>query len=184
MRNWRIKTSSSEAGVFPQLFAAFRFALFTPAGSAKNSMTTTYSVPSHPTNPHAPDIAPYLVVKGSQVVDWLADADMAAYYLDPANYTQSLGCWDGFIAQQNIISIKKHFSNSDRRYLYLSGWMVEALRSEFDPLPISRCTRKRACRRSFKSCTLSFAKQTPVNSVCRTPVMKDDEEDRFLAGFG
>ena len=27
-------------------------------------------------------------------------ADMAAYDADPANYTQSLGCWHGFIAQQ------------------------------------------------------------------------------------
>ena len=62
-------------------------------------------------------------------------ADMAAYDADPANYTQSLGCWHGFIAQQKMISIKKHFGNTKRRYLYLSGWMVAALRSEFGPLP-------------------------------------------------
>ncbi|MBK5569430.1 isocitrate lyase [Ensifer sp. SSB1] len=61
--------------------------------------------------------------------------DMAAYDRDPAKYTQSLGCWHGFIGQQKIISIKKHFGNTDRRYLYLSGWMVAALRSEFGPLP-------------------------------------------------
>ncbi|MFS0737039.1 isocitrate lyase [Sphingomonas sp. 1P06PA] len=61
--------------------------------------------------------------------------DMAAYDADPAAYTQSLGCWHGFIAQQKIISIKKHFGTTDRRYLYLSGWMVAALRSEFGPLP-------------------------------------------------
>ncbi|WP_104668736.1 isocitrate lyase [Ensifer adhaerens] len=61
--------------------------------------------------------------------------DMAAYDEDPAKYTQSLGCWHGFIGQQKIISIKKHFGNTDRRYLYLSGWMVAALRSEFGPLP-------------------------------------------------
>ncbi|AYJ86222.1 isocitrate lyase [Sphingomonas paeninsulae] len=62
-------------------------------------------------------------------------ADMAAYDADAANYTQSLGCWHGFIAQQKMISIKKHFGTTDRRYLYLSGWMVAALRSEFGPLP-------------------------------------------------
>ncbi|MDB5700265.1 MAG: isocitrate lyase [Sphingomonadales bacterium] len=62
-------------------------------------------------------------------------ADMDAYDADPANYTQSLGCWHGFIAQQKMISIKKHFGTTDRRYLYLSGWMVAALRSEFGPLP-------------------------------------------------
>ncbi len=61
--------------------------------------------------------------------------DMAAYDADPANYTQSLGCWHGFIAQQKMISIKKHFGTTKRKYLYLSGWMVAALRSEFGPLP-------------------------------------------------
>src|SRR6202047_4182930 len=61
--------------------------------------------------------------------------DMAAYDADAANYTQSLGCWHGFIAQQQMISIKKHFGTTDRRYMYLSGWMVAALRSEFGPLP-------------------------------------------------
>ena len=61
--------------------------------------------------------------------------DMAAYDADPANYTQSLGCWHGFIGQQKMISIKKHFGSTERRYLYLSGWMIAALRSEFGPLP-------------------------------------------------
>ncbi len=61
--------------------------------------------------------------------------DMAAYDADPAQYTQSLGCWHGFIGQQKMISIKKHFGSTERRYLYLSGWMVAALRSEFGPLP-------------------------------------------------
>ncbi len=62
-------------------------------------------------------------------------ADMAAYDVDPANYTQSLGCWHGFIAQQKMISIKKHFGTVKGRYIYLSGWMIAALRSEFGPLP-------------------------------------------------
>ncbi|WFL76900.1 isocitrate lyase [Altererythrobacter arenosus] len=62
-------------------------------------------------------------------------ADMEAYDRDPANYTQSLGCWHGFIAQQKMISIKKHFGSTKQRYLYLSGWMIAALRSEFGPLP-------------------------------------------------
>ncbi len=66
----------------------------------------------------------------------LMRADMAAYDADPTKYTQSLGCWHGFIAQQKLISVKKHFGGkTDRRYLYLSGWMIAALRSEFGPLP-------------------------------------------------
>ncbi|TGD73916.1 isocitrate lyase [Mangrovimicrobium sediminis] len=61
--------------------------------------------------------------------------DMAEYDADPAKYTQSLGCWHGFIGQQKMISIKKHFGTTDKKYLYLSGWMIAALRSEFGPLP-------------------------------------------------
>jgi isocitrate lyase len=61
--------------------------------------------------------------------------DMEAYDTDPAQYTQSLGCWHGFIGQQKLISIKKHFGTTKKKYLYLSGWMVAALRSEFGPLP-------------------------------------------------
>jgi isocitrate lyase len=65
----------------------------------------------------------------------LMRADMAAYDADPARYTQSLGCWHGFIGQQTVISIRKHFGSTAGRYLYLSGWMVAALRSAFGPLP-------------------------------------------------
>ena len=65
----------------------------------------------------------------------LMRADMAAYDSDTTKYTQSLGCWHGFIAQQKLISVKKHFGTTDRTYLYLSGWMIAALRSEFGPLP-------------------------------------------------
>jgi isocitrate lyase len=61
--------------------------------------------------------------------------DMADYDADSSQYTQSLGCWHGFIGQQKLISIKKHFNSTDKRYLYLSGWMIAALRSEFGPLP-------------------------------------------------
>jgi isocitrate lyase len=62
-------------------------------------------------------------------------ADMAAYDADPTLYTQSLGAWHGFVAQQQMIAVKKHFGTTKRRYIYLSGWMVAALRSEFGPLP-------------------------------------------------
>jgi isocitrate lyase len=61
--------------------------------------------------------------------------DMADYDADTSQYTQSLGCWHGFIGQQKLIAIKKHFGDTNKRYLYLSGWMIAALRSEFGPLP-------------------------------------------------
>ena len=38
------------------------------------------------------------------------------------------------VGQQKLISIKKHFGNTDNRYLYLSGWMIAALRP-ICPLP-------------------------------------------------
>src|SRR5277367_6349805 len=75
---------------------------------------------------------------GLEIARYTADimrADMAEYDADPANYTQSLGCWHGFIGQQKMISIKKHFGTTKGKYLYLSGWMIAALRSEFGPLP-------------------------------------------------
>ena len=61
--------------------------------------------------------------------------DMADYDADASQYTQSLGCWHGFVAQQKMIAVKKHNKTTDKKYLYLSGWMVAALRSEFGPLP-------------------------------------------------
>ncbi|AXR07313.1 isocitrate lyase [Salinimonas sediminis] len=61
--------------------------------------------------------------------------DMAEYDADPGQYTQSLGCWHGFVGQQKMLSVKKHQGTTSKSYLYLSGWMVAALRSEFGPLP-------------------------------------------------
>ncbi|KKL01223.1 isocitrate lyase [Rheinheimera mesophila] len=75
---------------------------------------------------------------GLDIAKYTADimrADMAAYDADSSQYTQSLGCWHGFIGQQKLIAIKKHFGTTKRKYLYLSGWMIAALRSEFGPQP-------------------------------------------------
>ena len=75
---------------------------------------------------------------GLDIARYTADImrrDMAEYDADHSQYTQSLGVWHGFVGQQKMISIKKHFKNTNKRYLYLSGWMVAALRSEFGPLP-------------------------------------------------
>ena len=71
---------------------------------------------------------------GLDIARYTADImrkDMDAYDKDASIYTQSLGCWHGFIGQQKLISIKKHFGTNDKKYLYLSGWMIAALRSQF-----------------------------------------------------
>ena len=75
---------------------------------------------------------------GLDVAKYTADImrrDIENYEADTSQYTLSLGCWHGFIGQQKMIAIKKHFGETNRRYLYLSGWMIAALRSEFGPLP-------------------------------------------------
>ena len=75
---------------------------------------------------------------GLEIARYTADImrkDMADYDQDTSNYTQSLGCWHGFTAQQLAMSVKKHRGTMDKSYIYLSGWMVAALRSQFGPLP-------------------------------------------------
>lgn len=75
---------------------------------------------------------------GLDIARYTADImrqDMAEYDADSSQYTQSLGCWHGFVGQQKLIAIKKHHGTTNKRYLYLSGWMIAALRSEFGPLP-------------------------------------------------
>ena len=75
---------------------------------------------------------------GLDIAQYTADimhADMADYDKDSGAYTQSLGCWHGFTAQQMMMEIKRSHTTTSKRYVYLSGWMIAALRSEFGPLP-------------------------------------------------
>ena len=68
---------------------------------------------------------------GLEIAQYTADImrkDMADYDADPSQYTQSLGCWHGFIAQQVMMGVKRHRKTTDKSYIYLSGWMVAALR--------------------------------------------------------
>ncbi len=91
-------------------------------------------------------------------------ADMAAYDKDPAAYTQSLGCWHGFIGQQKMISVKKHHNTTKGRYLYLSGWMVAALRSEFGPLPDQSMHEKTSVSALIKE-LYTFLKQADAREL-------------------
>ena len=61
--------------------------------------------------------------------------DMAAYDADSSKFTQSLGCWSGFHAQQMMRAIKRQKGTLDGAYVYLSGWMVAGLRNRFGHLP-------------------------------------------------
>ena len=62
-------------------------------------------------------------------------ADMAAYDADSSKFTQSLGCWSGFHAQQMMRSVKCQKGTLEGAYVYLSGWMVAGLRNRFGHLP-------------------------------------------------
>lgn len=62
-------------------------------------------------------------------------ADMAAYDADSSKFTQSLGCWSGFHAQQKIKAVKRMRGTANGTYIYLSGWMVAGLRNSFGHLP-------------------------------------------------
>ncbi len=75
---------------------------------------------------------------GLDIARYTADImrkDMADYDANSADYTQSLGCWHGFTAQQMMMAVKRHRKTVKKSYVYLSGWMVAALRSDFGPLP-------------------------------------------------
>jgi len=61
--------------------------------------------------------------------------DMAAYDADATQFTQSLGCWSGFHAQQMIKSVKRMRGTAKGTYVYLSGWMVAGLRNTWGHLP-------------------------------------------------
>tara|TARA_R110002094_G_scaffold61934_1_gene72441 strand:- start:694 stop:2139 length:1446 start_codon:yes stop_codon:yes gene_type:complete len=60
---------------------------------------------------------------------------MAAYDVDTSKFTQSLGCWSGFHAQQMIKSVKRLRGSAKGVYVYLSGWMVAGLRNRWGHLP-------------------------------------------------
>jgi isocitrate lyase len=67
-------------------------------------------------------------------------ADMSAYDQDASRFTQSLGCWSGFHAQQMIKSVKRLRGTTKGAYVYLSGWRVCAIASA--TCRTSRCTRR------------------------------------------
>ena len=98
---------------------------------------------------------------GLDIAQYTADimhADMADYDKDSSNYTQSLGCWHGFTAQQMMMEIKRSHKTTAKRYVYLSGWMIAALRSEFGPLPDQSMHEKNCCSKFNKRNIYLFKK--------------------------
>ncbi|MEX0810850.1 MAG: isocitrate lyase [Chitinophagales bacterium] len=105
--------------------------------------------------------------------------DMAAYDADHSKYTQSLGAWHGFVAQQTMIAVKKHHKTTKGRYIYLSGWMVAALRSEFGPLPDQSMHEKTTVVNLIAE-IYDFLKQadaTELNDLFRRKAAGEDVQD-------
>ena len=105
--------------------------------------------------------------------------DMAEYDADSSKFTQSLGAWHGFIAQQTMIAVKKHHKTTNKRYIYLSGWMVAALRSEFGPLPDQSMHEKTTVPNLIKE-IYDFLKQadaTELNDLFRRKAAGEDVQD-------
>lgn len=121
---------------------------------------------------------------GLDIARYTADImrkDMAEYDADSSNYTQSLGCWHGFVAQQKMIAVKKHHKTTDKRYLYLSGWMVAALRSEFGPLPDQSMHEKTSVPKLIEE-IYSFLKQADaieLNDLFRRRDAGENVQDKI-----
>ena len=57
---------------------------------------------------------------GLEIAQYTADImrkDMADYDADPSQYTQSLGCWHGFIAHQVMMGVQRHRKTTDKSYI-------------------------------------------------------------------
>jgi len=107
--------------------------------------------------------------------------DMAEYDKDSSKYTQSLGCWHGFIAQQKMIAVKKHHGTTQKKYLYLSGWMVAALRSELGPLPDQSMHEKTAVPKLIEE-IYTFLRQADaveLNDLFRRLDAGEDVQDQI-----
>lgn len=96
--------------------------------------------------------------------------DMAAYDADPSQFTQSLGCWSGFHAQQMIKSVKRLRGTVKGAYVYLSGWMVAGLRNTWGHLPDQSMHEKTAVVELVREIYVSLrqADEVALNDLFKT----------------
>lgn len=97
-------------------------------------------------------------------------ADMAAYDADPTQFTQSLGCWSGFHAQQMIKSVRRLRGTTKGAYVYLSGWMVAGLRNRWGHLPDQSMHEKTAVADLIEEIYVSLrqADEVELNDLFKT----------------
>jgi isocitrate lyase len=97
-------------------------------------------------------------------------ADMAEYDGDSSRFTQSLGCWSGFHAQQMIKSVKRLRGTGKGAYVYLSGWMVAGLRNRWGHLPDQSMHEKTAVVELINEIYVSLrqADEVALNDLFKT----------------
>ncbi|MBK4215898.1 isocitrate lyase [Paracoccus caeni] len=109
--------------------------------------------------------------------------DMAAYDADPSKFTQSLGCWSGFHAQQMIKSVKRLRGTAKGTYVYLSGWMVAGLRNRWGHLPDQSMHEKTAVADLIHEIYVSLrqADEVALNDLFKTLKAATTEAERAQA---
>ncbi len=110
-------------------------------------------------------------------------ADMAAYDADSSKFTQSLGCWSGFHAQQMIKAVKRLRGTAKGTYVYLSGWMVAGLRNRWGHLPDQSMHEKTAVADLIQEIYVSLrqADEVAINDLFKTLKAAKTEEERKAA---
>ena len=84
---------------------------------------------------------------GLDVARYTADimrTDMAEYDADSSQYTQSLGCWHGFTAQQMMMAVKRHRKTTNLMSIFQGGWLPHCGLILVLCL-ISQCMKRRLC---------------------------------------
>lgn len=107
--------------------------------------------------------------------------DMNNYDSDANLFTQSLGCWSGFHAQQMIKAVKRMRGSAKRVYVYLSGWMVAGLRNHWGHLPDQSMHEKTAVVDLIHEIYVSLqqADEVAINDLFKAlkqAQLKDDAE--------
>ncbi|MDO5622892.1 MAG: hypothetical protein Q4G24_15705 [Paracoccus sp. (in: a-proteobacteria)] len=107
-------------------------------------------------------------------------ADMAAYDADATQFTQSLGCWSGFHAQQMIKAVKRMRGTAKGTYVYLSGWMVAGLRNTWGHLPDQSMHEKTAVADLIEEIYVSLrqADEVALNDLFRELKAANSEAER------
>merc|ERR1712137_823158 len=91
--------------------------------------------------------------------------DMAEYDADSSQYTQSLGCWHGFVGQQKCCRLKNiKAQQAKATFTFQAGWLRHFAQN-LALYQTNQCMKKHRYLHSSRNSTPSFAKQMRENWV-------------------